>query len=232
MLGEVFQRRSPWIIPNLLATTFYGERAYRPGFIVPTWVGLAGTFAVYCAAGVLFAVAGRERKGGWVLLLAGAATGLALNWFCFGIVLSGLNPLIRIYSPDRLITVSHLLYGIALATYPGFAKQLEMVAESVPETPVVPVPPPIPNSVAEERPGEESASAIASSEFASFDHASSDHASTDHTSSDHTSSDHTSSDHTSSDHTPSDHTPSDHTPSDHTSSDHTSSDHDIGGGIP
>ena len=155
MLGELVQRRSPWTIPNLLATTFYGDRAYRPGFIVPTWAGLAGTFVVYCAAGILFAVAGRERKAGWVLLLAGVAAGLALNWFCFGIVLNGLNPLVRIYSPDRLITVSHLLYGAALASYPHFARQFQMRAEAIPDQPAAPVPPPIPESYLVEHPREE-----------------------------------------------------------------------------
>jgi hypothetical protein len=161
MLGEAIQRRSPWTIPNLLATTFYGERAYRPGFIVPTWAGLAGTFVVYCAAGILFAVAGKEKKGGWVLLVAGIAAGLALNWLFFGIVLNGANPLVRIYSPDRLITVSHLLYGAALATYPRFSRQLERIEmgpESVPEPSFASVPPPIPEPIASERLSEETPS--------------------------------------------------------------------------
>ena len=165
LLGETLQRQSPWTIPNLLATTFYGERAYRPGFIVPTWAGLAGTFAVYCAAAILFAIAGRERKSSWVLLLVGVAAGLALYWFCFGIVLKRLNPLVQLYSPDRLILVSHLLYGAALASYPGFARQLQSVAESgcaapgprdsdlsAPNRPGAPVPPPIPEPVASEDP--------------------------------------------------------------------------------
>lgn len=124
LLGEVLQRRSPWTVPNLLATTFYGERAYRAGFIVPTWSGLALALAIYCAAGVAFALAGRERKSGWGLLLVGAAAGLALNWLLFGIALKRLNPLVGLYSPDRLITWSHLLYGIALASYPGYARDL------------------------------------------------------------------------------------------------------------
>ena len=155
LLGEALERRSPWIIPNLLATTLYGERAYRPGFIVPTWAGLAGTFAVYCAAGILFAVVGRERKGGWVLVLAGMAAGLALDWFCFRIVLNGLNPLVRIYSPDRLITTSHLLYGAALASYPRFYRQLDPIVEPTVYQAASPVPPPIPDSAAPERRSEE-----------------------------------------------------------------------------
>ena len=123
-LGEAVMRRSVWTIPNLLATTFYGERAYRSGFSVSTWSGLAGPVVFYCATGVLFALLGRERRSGWMLLLAGAAAGLALHWIVFGLTLPRLNPLIHIYAPDRLITTSHLLYGIALAAYPGFARDL------------------------------------------------------------------------------------------------------------
>ena len=130
LLGEMLLRRSAWIIPNLLATTFYGERAYRSAFMVPTWAGLAGAFVVYCAAGMLFAIAGRERKGGWVLVLVGVAAGLALNWLLFGVAFKRLNPLAELYLPDRLITISHLLYGIALASYPSFLRQLEWVAQS------------------------------------------------------------------------------------------------------
>lgn len=161
LLGEMLQRQSPWTIPNLLATTFYGERAYRAGFIIATWSGLAGTFAVYCVAGVLFAIAGRERKGNWVLVLVGVTTGLALNWFCFGVVLRRVNPMVQIYSPDRLIVISHLLYGAALGTYPGFARQLQSVAESglpasgvaVHDYSAIPVPPPIPEGAATEHSG-------------------------------------------------------------------------------
>jgi hypothetical protein len=32
--------------------------------------------------------------------------------------------MVHIYSPDRLIAVSHLLYGGALASYPSFARNL------------------------------------------------------------------------------------------------------------
>ncbi len=130
LLGEALQRRSPWTIPNLLATTFYGEGAYRSGFFTSTWSGLAGPLVVYCTTGVVFALAGKERKAGWVLLLVGAATGLALYWLFFGLTLRALNPLIQIYSPDRLLAVSHLLYGLALATYPGFARDLLPAAET------------------------------------------------------------------------------------------------------
>jgi hypothetical protein len=132
LVGEALLRRSAWTIPNLLATTFYGERAYRHAFIVPTWAGLAGAFAVYCAAGILFAIAGRERKGGWLLVAVGLATGMTLNWLLFGIMFKHVNPLAELYMPDRLITISHILYGTALASYPGFFRQLEAVPNPQP----------------------------------------------------------------------------------------------------
>jgi len=124
LLGELIQRRSPWIVPNLLATTFYGEHAYRSAFTASTWSGLAGPLAVYCIVGVVFALAGRERKAGWLLVVVSGAAGLALDWLVFGVILRRVNPFIQIYSPDRLIAVSHLLYGLALSSYPAFARDL------------------------------------------------------------------------------------------------------------
>jgi hypothetical protein len=134
LMGEMLLRRSPWILPNLLATTFYGEGAYRAGFMASTWSGLAGPMVVYCAAGVVFALAARERMAGWNLVMVGAVAGVALDWLIFGVALKRMNPLVQIYSPDHLITISHVVYGMALASYPGFAKKLLPAAE----------PPPIP----------------------------------------------------------------------------------------
>jgi hypothetical protein len=132
LTGEVVQRRSPWLVPNLLATTFYGERAYRSGFIVPTWSGLALPVVVYCVFGIVFALAARDRRPGAALVVAGIAAGLAVNWLFFSFALTRLNPLVHIYSPDRLILISHVLYGAVLATYPGFARQLSPVPEPPP----------------------------------------------------------------------------------------------------
>ena len=141
VLGEFLQRRSAWIIPNLLATTFYGERAYRSGFVVSTWSGLAFPIVLYCAAGVLFGLVARERRTGWVVGMTALAYALTVNWLIFGFALKRLNPLLQIYSPDRLITVSHLLYAAALPLYRGFARRLTPVdrdpgAERRPDPPI------------------------------------------------------------------------------------------------
>jgi len=124
LAAEMLQRYSPWMVPNLLATSFYGERAYGSGFASSTWSGLALPLAVYSGAGILFALLGRERKSGAVVVLAGAVFGVLLDWFFFGLVLRRMNPMVHIYSPDRLILASHLIYGIALGSYPGFASGL------------------------------------------------------------------------------------------------------------
>ena len=124
LLGELLQRHSAWTIPNLLATTFYGQRAFRTGFSSSTWSGLAGPIVLYCAAGVGFALAGRERRSGRILLLVGAAAGLGFYWLFFRLAMPHLNPLVPLYAPDRLIALSHLLYGASLAAYPGFARDL------------------------------------------------------------------------------------------------------------
>ncbi|HEY3836149.1 MAG TPA: hypothetical protein VGL72_06240 [Bryobacteraceae bacterium] len=135
LLGEMLQRQSAWLLPNLLATTFYGERAYRSGFRAATWSGLAGPFVVYCAAGVVFALVMKGRWSGWRLVLASLAASLLLNWLLFGIILSHMNPLVGIYSPDRLILVSHAIYAFGLVTYPGFARRLLPPAEPPPVPP-------------------------------------------------------------------------------------------------
>jgi hypothetical protein len=125
LLGSSLQRHSLWSIPNLLATIFYGDRAFGPGLRVSTLAGLALPFVVYSVLGVLFALAARERKGGLLLVLAGLLAGLAFNWLIFGVALEKIDPDNYLYLPLRPLLVSHLLYGVMLATYPAFARRFE-----------------------------------------------------------------------------------------------------------
>jgi hypothetical protein len=150
MLGELLQRHSPWLLPNLLATTFYGERAYRNGFRTSTWSGLAAPFVFYCAAGVVFALAVKERWSGMRLVLASLAACILFDWVFFGLILSRVNPLVGLYSPDRLILISHTVFAFGLVSYPGFARRLLPPAEPPPLPPPM-APPPVPE--ADEAPG-------------------------------------------------------------------------------
>src|SRR5579863_8509488 len=88
MLGGVFrlawlailsrlQGRTLWSIPNLLASTFYGEAALRRGFRWTTVTGMALHLTMTAAAGIIFAmtVCGVASRGRVMLL--GVAAGLA-----------------------------------------------------------------------------------------------------------------------------------------------------------
>lgn len=125
LLGASLQRRSPWTVPNLLATLFYGDRAYGSRFMFPTAAGLALPYVVYTLLGVAFALIARERKTGLPLVGAGLLTGLALNWLIFTAAMRRISPELYIYLPNRLLMVSHLLYGVMLATFPTFLHRLK-----------------------------------------------------------------------------------------------------------
>src|SRR6059036_69653 len=56
-LLSLLQGRSAWSIPNLLASTFYGEAAMRHGFRWATLSGVALHVIVSALAGVLFGMA-------------------------------------------------------------------------------------------------------------------------------------------------------------------------------
>src|SRR5437879_13595458 len=67
---SLLQGRSVWSVPNLLASTFYGEAALRRGFRWTTLSGLALQLIVSATAGLLFglAVSGIVSRGRVMLL--------------------------------------------------------------------------------------------------------------------------------------------------------------------
>src|SRR3954453_10729597 len=84
-LLSVLQGRSVWSIPNLLASTFYGEAALRRGFRWTTLSGVALHLIVSVAAGLLFgsAVSGIAERGRVMTL--GFAAGVAWYFLSEGI---------------------------------------------------------------------------------------------------------------------------------------------------
>src|SRR5712671_4965716 len=78
-LLSFLQGRSVWSIPNLLASTFYGEAALRRGFRWTTLSGVALHLIVSVVAGLLFgsAVNGIASRGRVMTL--GFAAGVA--WY-------------------------------------------------------------------------------------------------------------------------------------------------------
>src|SRR5579872_1722867 len=60
-LDSAWHRRSVWTVPNLLASTFYGEAAYRPGLGARTGAGVALLVVLYGVLGAVFALVIRDQ---------------------------------------------------------------------------------------------------------------------------------------------------------------------------
>src|SRR3989475_11288662 len=85
-LLSLLQGRSMWSIPNLLASTFYGEAALRRGFRWTSLSGLALHVIVSATAGLLFglAVSGIANRGRGMGL--GFAAGIAWDFLWVGLL--------------------------------------------------------------------------------------------------------------------------------------------------
>jgi len=138
MIGSVWNHRSIWSVPNLLATTFYGSDAYRNQLVRTSWTGMALIFAIYGFLGMIWgAVAGDRRKR--ALPLYGAIFGLVVYFVLYDFLGKHANPLVTLYGPDRQLQVGHLLWGLVLARSPGYSRR---IARSTVIHPVAELPPP------------------------------------------------------------------------------------------
>jgi len=133
-LDSAWHRRSIWSVPNLFASTFYGESAYQPGFGARTSAGVALLLFLYGALGLLFALAVRDHGTRVRVLLAGLIYGTGWFFLSFDILWKHVNPLVHLYSPDRAMLVGHVLYGGALGR--GFPAYLKSIRQQ-------PAPPPV-----------------------------------------------------------------------------------------
>src|SRR3984893_7678415 len=78
-LDSAWHRRSIWTVPNLLASTFYGESAYQSGFGARTSAGLALLLFLCGALGALFALVLRDHGSRFRITLLGLIFGT--GWF-------------------------------------------------------------------------------------------------------------------------------------------------------
>src|SRR5206468_8459879 len=81
---SLLQGRSVWSIPNLLASTFYGEAALRHGFRWATLSGVALHVIVSALAGVLFGMAVSGIVGRGKVMALGVAAGVAWYFLSLG----------------------------------------------------------------------------------------------------------------------------------------------------
>jgi hypothetical protein len=137
MVGSLWDGRSIWVVPNLLATTFFGPEVYRNQLLRTSWTGIALIVAVYGVLGSLWGFIWRDKRKPW-LGLYGAIAGLAV-YFAFFSILRHVNPFITLYAPERQLQFGNILWGIILARSPLYARR---IADSA-------APPPV-HAVAEE----------------------------------------------------------------------------------
>jgi hypothetical protein len=119
-VSAVWQRRTFWTSPNLLATTFYGGRAVHNGFSSSTVSGLALYLMLYSTLGFVFgAIAGR-RGSSPRLVLAGIVTGLGWYYLSFHFLWRAFGPLIPLLHAVAPTVLGHIIYGVGIGRFPHF----------------------------------------------------------------------------------------------------------------
>jgi hypothetical protein len=110
-LDSAWHRRSIWLVPNLLASTFYGESAYQPNFGAHTSAGFALLLVLYGVLGALFGLVVRDQGSRLRMTVLGLIFGTGWFFLSFDVLWKFVNPMVRMYSPDRAMLVGHVLYG-------------------------------------------------------------------------------------------------------------------------
>lgn len=132
-IGSLWNGRSIWTTPNLFATTFFGAGAYRNHFMRTSWAGLGLIIAMYGSLGALWGWIWREHRVRW-LPLYGAVAGLGVYYLLFGLLWRHLNPLIAAYAPERQLQIGHVLWGMALARSPLYARRIAQATSPIRST--------------------------------------------------------------------------------------------------
>ncbi len=115
---------SVWLVPNLMASTFYGERALVQGFRASTLSGLAVELAAGGALGMLFGLAVGYYPNRLRVLVYALAAAVAWYYISYGVFWRAVNPLVPLYSPSRPMLVGHLLFGLVLGSFPHHLRVL------------------------------------------------------------------------------------------------------------
>ncbi len=121
--SSAWQHRSFWTPANLMASTFYGDRAIHAGFASSTVSGLALYFSLYGVLGACFAAALAGRATGLRLLAIGLLFGLAWYLFSFGLVWKRVSPLVTLLHVQKTTMVGHLIYGGIVGRFEWFVEK-------------------------------------------------------------------------------------------------------------
>ncbi|HLH43555.1 MAG TPA: hypothetical protein VKV74_11240 [Bryobacteraceae bacterium] len=119
MCGSLVDGRGWWEIPNLLGSTFYGQRAFRGGPAMATLSGAALHFTISGGVGAAFGlICGgiRQRKR---LLFCGILAALLWHYISQAWFWTRVNPRVPAYAPQPLLMLSHLMFGACLGPTMG-----------------------------------------------------------------------------------------------------------------
>lgn len=122
---SLFYRHTAWWVPNIYASTFFGDKSLRDTFTKYTWSGIALLLSQFAAFGALFAVIARQDRDRLRAVLFGVLASVGWYYLMFHGIWKSVSPLMLVYSPDRPIFAGHLLYGVWLGRTPLYARRLE-----------------------------------------------------------------------------------------------------------
>jgi hypothetical protein len=124
-LLSLLQGRSVWSIPNLLASTFYGDAALSRGFRWSTVSGLALHLLMSAAAGLLFALLAGGMASRKRVMLLGVGAGAAWYFLSLDFFWKHINPMVPLYASGAGPFIGHLGLGIFLGSVPKFRDELD-----------------------------------------------------------------------------------------------------------
>lgn len=119
-LASMWYRRSIWAVPNLFASTFFGEAAFRNGFGKTTYSGVALHLFLYSVLGVVFGLLVRGRSSRLTVVALGVTFGVVTYYLLFNVIWKNVNPLVALYVPNRPMLAGHVLYGAMLSRFPRY----------------------------------------------------------------------------------------------------------------
>jgi hypothetical protein len=105
-----------WTTPNLLATTFYGMRAFRGAPNQATLTGSALHLVIAGTVGAAFGLLCGGIEPRRRLVLIGTLAGLVWYGLADAVLWRQVNPLVTLYSPQPVTLLSHALFGACLGS--------------------------------------------------------------------------------------------------------------------
>src|SRR5258708_819649 len=122
---SLLQGRSVWSVPNLLASTFYGEAALRRGFRWTSLSGVALHLIMTAMAGLMFGLAVSGIASRSRVMLLGFASGMVWYFLWLGFFWKLMNPIVPVYGSGGGMLLAHLGLGYFLGSFPKYWSELK-----------------------------------------------------------------------------------------------------------